>query len=149
MTATDAATDFPPADVITRQRRTNSKPPARGGKPMTRGTGFAMGEIDFSGANLQYLICARDLAREYPQRAAVLLGVPDALGQRLAQLGAEELAAVARIKAPLLIPRQEPWWWERLFAAMQAGRADELQAVLEQAGLIVANARPRGPEACA
>lgn len=76
---------------------------------MTRGTGFALGEIDFSGANLQYLICARDLAREYPQRAAVLLGVPDALGQLLAQLGAEELAAVARIRAPLLIPRQEPW----------------------------------------
>ena len=147
MTATGAATDFPPADVITRQRRTNSKPPARGGKPMRRGTGFAMGEIDFSGANLQYLICARDLAREYPQRAAVLLGVPDALGQRLAQLGAEELAAVARIKAPLLIPRQEPWWWERLFSAMQAGRADELQAVLEQAGLLVANGGPRGSDA--
>ena len=147
MSATDAATDFPPADVSTRQRRTNSKPPARGGKPMMRGTGFAMGEIDFSGANLQYLICARDLGREYPRRAAVLLGVPDALGQRLAQLGAEELAAVARIKAPLLIPRQEPWWWERLFAAMQAGRADELQAVLEQAGLLVANGGPRGSDA--
>lgn len=113
---------------------------------MTREMQLAMGDVDFSHVNLQYLICARDLAREFPERAALLLGVPEALGKLLAQLSAEELAAVTRIKAPLLIPRQEPWWWDRLFTAIHADRTDELQAVLDQAGLIVANGRPRGSD---
>jgi hypothetical protein len=97
-----------------------------------------MNDVDFSRVNLEYLICARDLARDYPARAALLLGVPDPLGQALGELSADALAAVTQIKAPLLIPRQEPWWWDRLFAALRDGRDDELQAVLEQAGLIVA-----------
>ena len=98
-----------------------------------------MRDINFSRVNLQYLICARDLARAYPERAALLLGVPDALAKSLAELSAENLAAVTQIKAPLLILRQEPWWWNRLFTALRAGRPEELQAVLDQAGLIVAN----------
>ncbi len=98
-----------------------------------------MRNIDFSRVNLHYLICARDLARASPARAGVLLGVSDALGQALAQLDPEALAAVAEIKAPLLILRQEPWWWKRLFAALRMGRPDEVQTVLEQAGLIIAS----------
>jgi hypothetical protein len=105
---------------------------------------LAMGDVDFSRVNLQYLISARDLARDYPERAAVLLGVPDALGRRLAALRADALTAVVAIKAPLLIPRQEPWWWERLFSALQAGRPEELRCVLQQAGLLVAAAGPSG-----
>jgi hypothetical protein len=107
---------------------------------------LAMGDVDFSRANLQYLISARDLARAYPQRAAVLLGVPDALGQRLAALNAEALAGVVAVRAPLLIPRQAPWWWERLFTALQDGRPEELRAVLGQAGLLVAAGTPPGPD---
>ena len=106
---------------------------------MTQEMQFAMRDVDFSHVNLRYLISARDLARESPECAAVLLGIPDPLGQLLAALSAEELAAVTQIKVPLLIPRQEPWWWNRLFSAIQAGHTDELQAVLEQAGLMVAN----------
>jgi hypothetical protein len=98
-----------------------------------------MRDIDFSRVNLQYLICARDLARAYPERAALLLGVPDALSKSLAELGAEDLAAVTQIKAPLLILRQEPWWWNRLFTALRSDQPEELQAVLDQAGLIVVN----------
>ncbi len=111
---------------------------------MTRETQLAMGDADFSRVNLQYLICARDLAREFPERAAVLLGAPDALVQLLAELDPAALVAVIEVKAPLLVLRQEPWWWDRLFTALQAGRPDEIQAVLEQAGLIVANGGLRG-----
>lgn len=71
---------------------------------MSREMQLARGDVDFSRVNLQYLISARDLARGYPERAAVLLGVPDALGQLLAELSAESLTAVVAIKAPLLIP---------------------------------------------
>ncbi len=113
--------------------------PRTGGEQVTQDTQFTMGDVDFSRVNLQYLICARDLAREFPERATVLLGVPEVLVKLLAELSADQLAAVIEIKAPLLIPRQEPWWWDRLFTAIHAGHTDKLQAVLEQAGLIVAN----------
>jgi len=95
-------------------------------------------DVDFSRVNLQYLICVRDLARQTPERVPLMLGVGDPLGRLLAELSAEQLADVTRIKAPLLIPRQEPWWWERLFTALQGGRMEEVHAVLEHAGLIVA-----------
>ena len=45
-----------------------------------------MADIDFSHVNLQYLICARDLARSYPERAALLLGATDDLVRLLAEL---------------------------------------------------------------
>jgi hypothetical protein len=116
---------------------------------MAREMRLAMGDIDFSRANLQYLICARDLARDYPERAGVLLGASDALVQLLAELDPAALVAVTEVKAPLLVLRQEPWWWERLFTALQAGCPDELRAVLEQAGLIVATGGTRDSRACA
>ncbi len=118
---------------------TASAPCVRGNEPMVRETQCMMRAVDFSRVNLHYLICARDLARASPARAAVLLGVPEDLGQLLAELDAEALAAVTEIKAPLLILRQEPWWWKRLFTALRADRPDEVQSVLEQAGLIVAD----------
>ena len=102
-----------------------------------------IGDIDFSRVNLQYLICARDLARDFPERAAVLLGVSDDLVRQLVALEPAVLVAVTEVKAPLLVLRQEPWWWQRLFTALQAGRPDEIRAVLEQAGLMVAGGAPR------
>ena len=103
-----------------------------------------IGDIDFSRVNLRYLICARDLARADPKRTTVLLGVSDDLIERLAELDAAVLGAVTEVRAPLLILRQEPWWWHRLFTALQAGRPDEIRAVLEQVGLMVAGEDPRG-----
>jgi hypothetical protein len=104
---------------------------------------LTMRDIDFSRVNLQYLICARDLARDFPERAAMLLGVPDDLVALLVELEPAALVAVTKVSAPLLILRQEPWWWHRLFTALQAGRPDEIRAVLEQAGLMVAGGAPR------
>lgn len=98
-----------------------------------------MRDVDFSRVNLYYLICARDLARASPVRAEMLLGAPEAIGQALAELDAETLAAVTEIKAPLFVLRQEPWWWTRLFTALKAGKRDEVQSILTQAGLFVAN----------
>ena len=145
MNAIGASTDAVSAHDGTRQREAAIRRCAAGSEPMPGEMQLAMGDIDFSRVNLQYLICARDLARDYPERAAVLLGVPDALGPAVGRARAPTaLAAVTAIKAPLLIPRQEPWWWERLFTALQAGRPEELRAVLQQAGLLVATAGPSG-----
>jgi len=106
-----------------------------------------MGDIDFSRVNLQYLIGARDLARGYPERAPLLLGTTDTLARLLAELDPAALVAVADVKAPLLVLRQEPWWWHRLFTALQSGGPDEVRAVLDQAGLIVANGAAPGTAA--
>ncbi len=139
-----ASSDTVSVDEGTRQRGAASGQRAAGSQPMAGEIRRAMGDIDFSRANLQYLICARDLARDYPERAAVLLGATEGLVQLLAELDPAALVAVTEVKAPLLILRQEPWWWERLFTALQAGGPDELRAVLEQAGLMVAKGGPRG-----
>jgi hypothetical protein len=106
-----------------------------------------MADIDFSRVNLQYLICARDLARSYPERAAVLLGATDPLVRLLAELDSAALVAVTEVKAPLLMLRQEFWWWNRLFMALRTGRPDELRAVLDQVGLIVPHGGSRGGDA--
>ncbi len=142
--ATPRWTDFVRADVYTQHSCTALGPCTGRGKQMTRQTLPTMGDVDFSRVNLQYLICARDLARTFPERAPVLLGAPDALVQLLAELDPATLVAVTEVKAPLLVLRQEPWWWNRLFTAIHAGRADELRAVLGQAGLMVAKGRTRG-----
>jgi hypothetical protein len=96
-------------------------------------------DLDFSRINLAYLINARDIARAIPDRAPVLLGVADPLGQILAGLTADTLAGMSQIKPPLLVPRQEPWWWERLLAAIHAQCPDAVQDVLDHAGLLMAD----------
>jgi hypothetical protein len=121
--------------------------PAAGAADQVRpveGSGIPGADIDFSGVNLQYLICARDLARRYPERAAVLLGATPELVTLLAELDPATLVAMTAVKAPMLVLRQEPWWWHRLFTALRAPRTEEVWAVLEQAGLIIADGGPQG-----
>ena len=65
-------------------------------------------EMDFSRVNLEYLIQARDLAREDPEVVTVLLGMSHELVHLLAETTPQELAQVIVIKPPLLVPRQEP-----------------------------------------
>ena len=138
MTAIRSLTDVASADDCQGPSGTASAKSARGSETMARESEAMTKHVDFSRVNLHYLICARDLARTSPARAAVLLGVADALVQLLAQLKPETLVAVTEIKAPLLVLRQEPWWWKRLFAALRADRPAELQTILEQAGLFIA-----------
>ena len=147
MNAIGASTDILSGDDGTRQQGSVSPRCTAGSEPMAGEMQLTMRGIDFSRVNLQYLICARDLARAFPKRAAVLLGAPDGLVQLLAELDPATLVAVTEVKAPLLVLRQEPWWRERLFTALQAGRSDEVGAVLEQAGLLVASGGPWGSDA--
>jgi len=115
------------------------------GHPLpAEGTGILIPDIDFSLVNLHYLLCARDLARGHPERAAVLLRVTPDLVRRLAELDPAALVVVTEIRAPLMVLRPEPWWWHRLFTALKSGRPEELRAVLEQAGLIVPHGGPGG-----
>lgn len=90
-------------------------------------------EIDFSGVNFEYLIHARDLARKDPELVAVLLGISQEFAHLLAQVTPRELAQLKEIRAPLLAPHLEFLWWQRLFRAVQEGRAAELEAIIEQA----------------
>ncbi len=93
-------------------------------------------DFDFSGINLEYLIRARDLAKRDPEFVATLLGMEIEMALLLADLKPKELTRISLIKQPLLMPRQEPWWWSRLFVALREGHADEIEAVIEHAPLV-------------
>ena len=94
-------------------------------------------DVDFSNINLQYLIYARDIARENPEVAATVLGLSRELVGLLAQTSSESLAKIAQIKVPLVKMRGDTWWWSRLFTALTDGDAEEIDAILDHASLIV------------
>ena len=91
--------------------------------------------MDYSQVNLQYLIQVRDLTQQDPQLAAVLLGLSDEMACLLPDVTPQQLTPIIQIQSPLLSPRQEAWWWTRLFMALRDERPDEIADVLEDAGL--------------
>lgn len=94
-------------------------------------------EFDFSRVNLQYLIQFRDIAKQNPELAAAVFGLPAELVKLLAEVSLESLVSLTSIKAPLFIPRTEPWWWSRLLIALKDARAHEVDTVIEHANLAV------------
>jgi hypothetical protein len=94
-------------------------------------------KIDFSGVNLQYLIHVRDIAREDPEVAAPLLGMSPELANMLAQAPGEYLTKIAQVKVPLVAARGDAVWWYRLFKALTDENPEEVEAVLQAAGLAV------------
>ena len=93
--------------------------------------------IDFSSINLQYLLHVRDIAREDPDVAASLLGMSPELATLLAQAPGEYLTKIAEVKVPLLAARGDAVWWCRLFTALAEGNSEEVDAILQTAGLVV------------
>lgn len=92
--------------------------------------------FDFSEVNLEYLIQTRDLAMADPELVAIMFGIDIEITRLLGEMTPKELARISLIKQPLIIPRQEPWWWSRLFNALRAGQPEEIAAVLEHAPLV-------------
>lgn len=101
-------------------------------------------DFDFSRVNLQYLIQFRDIAKQNPELAAVVLGLPPHLASLLAEVSLESLISLTCIKAPLFTPRTEPWWWSRLFTALKDARAHEVEVVIEHANLAVLDSASSG-----
>ena len=93
--------------------------------------------VDFSGLNLQYLIQARDLARQDPHLASVLLGIPSEMAGMVGNLSPQTLAQITQIKIPLITPQQETGWWLRLLTALKDEDRKEIGAIIAQAPLIV------------
>jgi hypothetical protein len=106
-------------------------------KAAKRSSEYVPMDWDFSKVNLEYLIQARDLARSNPRTGAMLLGMSDDLVQLLSEISARELALITQFKPPLIAPRHAAWWWQRLLNALQAGNPEELQIILDHAGLLV------------
>ena len=93
-------------------------------------------DADFSSINYQYLLKARDVAKHDPDLVAALLGIPKELVEPLAKTSASALAALTHIKEPLLTLRAETWWWERFLKAINDGRPEEIEAVIEHASFV-------------
>lgn len=94
-------------------------------------------EIDFSNLNLQYLLQVRDIARDHPELAVAILGLPKERVSVLATLTVDGLSKIAGIKAPLLMLRGDSRLWSRLFTALNDQRPGEVDVVLEHAILSV------------
>ena len=90
-------------------------------------------KMDFSQLNLQYLIQARDLSKRNLQLAAAILGINDDMACLISDLPPQTLSQIIQIKPPLLIPRQEVWWWSRLIRALRDGYPAEIETVIEHA----------------
>jgi len=90
-------------------------------------------DTDFSSINYQFLLKAREIAKQDPEMVALLLGIPKELAEPLANTSASALTSIIQIKEPLLTLRSEVWWWERLFKALNEGNQDEINAILEHA----------------
>lgn len=101
-------------------------------------------EMDFSRLNLEYLIQARDLARQDPEMSSIVLGMSRDLARLLAESTPQELAQVTEIKPPLFVPRPEAWWWQRFFMAVHECRTDELNVIMEHVSLMIAPERKTG-----
>jgi len=99
-------------------------------------------ETDFSIINYQFLLKARDLAKQDPDLVVPLLGIPKELAKPLATVPATSLTSIIQVKEPLLMLRAETWWWERLFKALNSGNQDEINAILEHACFVTTS--PRG-----
>lgn len=93
-------------------------------------------ETDFSSINYQYLLKVRDLAKQEPDLVVALLGIPRELALPLAQTSAPALAALTHIREPLITLRMESWWWERFIKAINEGRQEEIDAVIEHASFL-------------
>lgn len=99
-------------------------------------------DTDFSSINYQYLLKARDVAKQDPELAVTLLGIPRELADLLAQSSASELTSLVQIKEPLLMLRADSWWWQRFFIAIKDGRQEEIEAVIEHACFVATS--PKG-----
>ncbi len=95
-------------------------------------------ELDFSKLNLQYLLQVRDLARRDAPAAAALLGISNEFAVLLGRIADEHFAPLAQIKAPLVLPRGDLWWWGRLFEACEAGDIRAIHATVAHASLVLA-----------
>ena len=99
-------------------------------------------DTDFSSINYQFLLKARDVAKRDPDLVVALLGIPKELAEPLAQTSASALAMSIQIKEPLLMLREDSWWWKRFLVAINNGRQEEIEAVIEHAFFVTTS--PKG-----
>jgi len=95
-------------------------------------------DLDFSRINFEYLLQARNVAKQHPEMAASLLGIPPETIRLLAKTPPDVLGQIHQIRAPLLTPRQGARWWQHLFLAMNRNEPEEIECVLKHAALISA-----------
>ena len=86
--------------------------------------------MDFSQLNVQYLIQARELSKQNLQLAAAILGINDDMACLISDLTPQTLTQIIQINPPLLIPRQETWWWSRFITALRDGHPAEIEAII-------------------
>ncbi len=88
-------------------------------------------KVDFSDINRQYLISVRDVAREDPEAAAPLLGIPLELADLFAQMSSGHLSRITELNEPILMVRGDVVWWGRLLHAIAEERPEEIEVAVQ------------------
>jgi hypothetical protein len=99
--------------------------------------------MDFTSANLQYLLALRELARSEPQLAGTVAGVPDSIADFVASLNDARVLEVAGHSYPLMIPRTDATWWHRLADAARDENDEEFASLLDNDSLFSTDAQEK------
>jgi hypothetical protein len=89
--------------------------------------------VNFSAFNMEYFLAVRDVINENPAFAAALFGASPDFLHSLAELTPHQVAKLAYVTMPLVVPRAEPTWWPRFMRALADGDPHELTALSEEA----------------
>ena len=99
---------------------------------------MAILDQDVVDLNLGWLVTARDLSRNDPQKAAIVLGIDEARMALLSHLTLQELLTIARSGILLLRPRFRPEFWIDLIVDCRRPspviRLQALVLAIEEAG---------------
>jgi len=102
--------------------------------------------LDFSRFNLEYFLSVRDVAAEYPAVAESLFGAQFDFLRSFAKLTPNQLASLAHVSVPLVVPRAEPTWWPRFIRALRDGTHSEVMTLAEEASFyLIQPERKRAP----
>ncbi len=90
-------------------------------------------DVDFSRFNVEYFLSLRELANENPAVAASIFRSPPEFLRGFAKLTPHQLANLANVNIPLVVPQDEPTWWPRFIRALRDGDHSEVMSLSEEA----------------
>lgn len=90
-------------------------------------------DVDFSRFNVEYFLSVRDVAIENLPVAASIFRLSPEFVRSLAELTPRQLANLAQVKIPLVVPQGGATWWPRFTRALRDGDHSEVMALSEEA----------------
>ena len=100
-------------------------------------------DINFSRFNVEYFLSVRDIATENIEVAASIFGSPPEFLHSFVILSPHQMANLANVKVPLVVPRENPIWWPRFTRALRDGDHSEVKELSEESSFYLIQAARR------